>query len=53
MTDDMLGMSEGEPYKFVKRFSSLRATMLKAVSAYGKETRDGKFPAKENEFSEQ
>lgn len=52
VTDDMLGMSEAGPYKFVKRFANLRATMLKAVSAYGKETREGKFPAAQHEFNE-
>jgi len=50
VTDDMLGMTEGPPYQFVKRYAQLRPTMLKALSDYCEETRSGQFPSVEHEF---
>lgn len=52
VTDDMLGLGERVPFKFVKAYSHLRPAMLKAVAAYCQETRDGKFPSPENEFKQ-
>ncbi len=51
VSDDMLGLSEGAPLKFVKRYADLRPAMLKAVASYCREVRDGSFPAAEHEFS--
>jgi 3-methyl-2-oxobutanoate hydroxymethyltransferase len=51
VSDDMLGMTEAS-LKFVKRYAELRPQMLKAVSAYCKEVRDGAFPDAEHSFAE-
>ncbi len=48
----MMGMSNGAPLKFVKRFAELRVTMVKAVTEYNQEVRDEAFPAAEHEFTE-
>ncbi len=52
VTDDLLGLSETAPLRFVKRYAQLRATALKAASQYCKEVREEKFPAAEHEFAE-
>lgn len=51
VSDDMLGMTEAS-LKFVKRFAELRPQMVKAVSAYCKEVREGEFPTAEHSFAE-
>ena len=51
VTDDLLGMSETSPYKFVKRYANLRPIMLKALAAYCREAREGAFPSVEHEFT--
>lgn len=51
VSDDMLGLSEGGPYKFVKRYAHLRPQMLEAVGLFCRETREGSFPAVEHEMS--
>ncbi|MBI4376674.1 MAG: 3-methyl-2-oxobutanoate hydroxymethyltransferase [Elusimicrobia bacterium] len=48
--DDMLGLGDSPPLKFVKRYAELRPAMLKAVSSYCREVRDGAFPAAEHAF---
>src|SRR5579883_1965851 len=48
--DDLWGMGEGAPLKFVKRYAELRPVMLKAAAAYCREVKEGSFPAAENEF---
>lgn len=52
VSDDMLGLSEGGPTKFVKRYADLRAQAVKAVADYCREVRDGAFPAPEHGFSD-
>jgi 3-methyl-2-oxobutanoate hydroxymethyltransferase len=52
VVDDMLGISEGPGLKFVKRYADLRPVMLKAVSSFCREVKDGAFPAPEHEFAE-
>lgn len=52
VTDDLLGLSENAPMRFVKRYAQLRATALKAAAQYCREVREEKFPAAEHEFSE-
>ena len=51
VSDDMLGLTEGPPHKFVKRYADLRATALAAAAEYCREVRDGAFPGPEHSFT--
>ena len=51
VSDDMLGLTEGAPHKFVKRYADLRATAVAAAAAYCREVRDGTFPGPEHTFT--
>lgn len=51
VSDDMLGLTEAGPTKFVKRYADLRATSLKAMGDYCREVRDGSFPGPEHSFT--
>ena len=51
VSDDMLGLSEGAPLKFVKRFADLRSAAVKAAADYCREVRDGSFPGPEHSFT--
>ncbi len=51
VSDDMLGLTEGGPTKFVKRYADLRGQAVKAFSDYCREVRDGDFPGPEHSFS--
>lgn len=53
VSDDMLGLSEGGPTKFVKRYADLRAASLKAIGDYCREVREGAFPGPEHSFTAQ
>ena len=53
VSDDMLGLSESGPTKFVKRYADLRAQSLKAIGDYCREVRDGSFPGPEHSFTSQ
>ena len=53
VSDDMLGLSETGPTKFVKRYADLRGQALKAVGDYCREVRDGVFPGPEHSFTSQ
>lgn len=53
VSDDMLGLSEAGPTKFVKRYADLRAQSLKAIGDYCREVRDGSFPGPEHSFTSQ
>jgi len=53
VSDDMLGLSEAGPTKFVKRYADLRAQSLSAISDYCREVRDGSFPGPEHSFTSQ
>ena len=53
VSDDMLGLSEAGPTKFVKRYADLRAQSLKAMGDYCREVRDGSFPGPEHSFTSQ
>ena len=53
VSDDMLGLSEAGPTKFVKRYAELRAKSLEAISCYIREVRDGSFPGPEHSFTSQ
>jgi 3-methyl-2-oxobutanoate hydroxymethyltransferase len=51
VSDDMLGLTEGAPHKFVKRYAELRAAAITAMGDYCREVRDGSFPGPENSFT--
>jgi len=51
VSDDLLGLTEGAPHKFVKRYADLRAAEVAAVSDYCREVRDGSFPGPEHTFT--
>jgi 3-methyl-2-oxobutanoate hydroxymethyltransferase len=53
VSDDMLGLTEAGPTKFVKRYADLRAQSLKAIGDYCREVRDGSFPGPEHSFTSQ
>lgn len=53
VSDDLLGLTEGIPHKFVKRYANLREQAVKAVSDYCKDVRDGAFPGPEHSFTGQ
>ena len=53
VSDDLLGLTEGGPTKFVKRYADLRSQAVKAFADYCAEVRDGKFPGPEHSFSSQ
>lgn len=53
VSDDMLGLSEAGPTKFVKRYADLRSASLKAIGDYCREVRDGSFPGPEHSFTSQ
>ncbi|MBI2787571.1 MAG: 3-methyl-2-oxobutanoate hydroxymethyltransferase [Elusimicrobia bacterium] len=53
VSDDMLGLTESGPTKFVKRYADLRAQSLKAIGDYCREVRDGSFPGPEHSFTSQ
>lgn len=53
VSDDLLGLSEAGPTKFVKRYADLRAQSLKAIGDYCREVRDGSFPGPEHSFTSQ
>jgi 3-methyl-2-oxobutanoate hydroxymethyltransferase len=50
VTDDLFGLSEGPPLKFVKRYAELHDVMLQAAAAYCRDVKDGAFPSHEHEF---
>ncbi|MEZ4255503.1 MAG: 3-methyl-2-oxobutanoate hydroxymethyltransferase [Polyangiales bacterium] len=41
---DLLGLTKGDPPKFVKRFADLRNTAVEATRAFAEEVRTGAFP---------
>lgn len=53
VSDDLLGLTEGGPTKFVKRYADLRSQAVRAVSEYCREVREGAFPGPEHSFSSQ
>ncbi len=53
VSDDLLGLTEAGPTKFVKRYADLRATAVKAFADYCADVRDGSFPGPEHSFTSQ
>jgi 3-methyl-2-oxobutanoate hydroxymethyltransferase len=48
--DDMLGLSDGNLPKFVKKYASLRDQAAKAVKEYRDDVKNGRFPQKGNTY---
>jgi 3-methyl-2-oxobutanoate hydroxymethyltransferase len=53
VSDDLLGLTEAGPTKFVKRYADLRSQAVKAFADYIKDVRDGAFPGPEHSFTSQ
>ncbi|RMF80342.1 MAG: 3-methyl-2-oxobutanoate hydroxymethyltransferase [Nitrospirae bacterium] len=47
---DLLGLTEGEPLRFVKRYAELGATALEALGRFAAEVRGGTFPTPDHGF---
>jgi 3-methyl-2-oxobutanoate hydroxymethyltransferase len=47
---DLLGIYEGRPAKFVKRYAEVRREMVAGVRAYTAEVRDRRFPGAEHTY---
>jgi 3-methyl-2-oxobutanoate hydroxymethyltransferase len=47
---DMMGITSGKPFRFVKQFTLLRPLMEEAAAAYVREVRAGSFPGPEHSF---
>jgi 3-methyl-2-oxobutanoate hydroxymethyltransferase len=47
---DLLGLTEGQTPRFVKKYAPLRETILDAVKQYCEEVRSGTFPGERNSF---
>ncbi len=50
VSEDMLGLSLGNPPKFVKQYASLQESIEKAIGNYAKEVKSRAFPAPENTY---
>jgi 3-methyl-2-oxobutanoate hydroxymethyltransferase len=48
---DLLGIYDGHAPRFAKRYASLRAEMVAAVSRYAQEVREGSFPDTDHSYS--
>ena len=50
MVNDVLGLSDRTPPKFVKRYADLRREMLEAAAAFKREVEEGLFPDDEHSY---
>lgn len=48
--DDMLGITEGHPPKFVKKYASLRQSMMRAVHSFTSDVSSRRFPTKSQSY---
>jgi len=48
---DLLGLSDGRPARFVKRYAELGAEIQSALEAYAADVRSGAFPADEHTYA--
>jgi 3-methyl-2-oxobutanoate hydroxymethyltransferase len=48
--NDMLGLTDAEPFRFVKRYASLWGSVGQAVTQYCEDVRSGRFPDDEHSF---
>ena len=49
---DMLGLAQGSPLRFVRRYEELGARVLRAASCYREDIETGRFPSEEEAFAE-
>jgi 3-methyl-2-oxobutanoate hydroxymethyltransferase len=49
---DMLGLNEGFEPKFLKRCAELADSVKQAVSAFGADVRDGRYPDESHSYDE-
>lgn len=47
---DIVGMLSGSPPKFVKQYASVGCDMIRALTAFGHDVRNGKFPEDAHEY---
>jgi 3-methyl-2-oxobutanoate hydroxymethyltransferase len=47
---DLVGLTEGEPFKHARRYAELGTALQEAVAAYVGEVRERRFPGPENSF---
>lgn len=50
VTEDMLGLSLGNPPKFVKQYANLGQAVTQAIGNYAKDVKSRQFPAKEHTY---
>jgi 3-methyl-2-oxobutanoate hydroxymethyltransferase len=50
VVNDLLGLTEDQSPRFVKKYASLRDTILDAVRQYCEEVRSGAFPSEQHSF---
>jgi 3-methyl-2-oxobutanoate hydroxymethyltransferase len=50
VVNDLLGLSDRRPPKFVKRYANVREVILAAVSQFRREVEDGSFPDDEHSY---
>jgi 3-methyl-2-oxobutanoate hydroxymethyltransferase len=50
VVNDLLGISDRKPPKFVKRYADVRAEIARAASAFKREVEDGSFPDDEHSY---
>jgi 3-methyl-2-oxobutanoate hydroxymethyltransferase len=50
VAQDMMGFSDGKPFKFVKKYADVWNTMVNAGKEYINDIKNGQFPAQENSF---
>jgi 3-methyl-2-oxobutanoate hydroxymethyltransferase len=48
---DLLGLTDGKPPKFVKRYANLRAEITDAAKRYVEEVRAGEYPGPEHSYT--
>ena len=48
---DLLGIYDGRPARFVKRYADLRADMIAGVAAYAEDVRERRYPAPEHGYA--
>jgi 3-methyl-2-oxobutanoate hydroxymethyltransferase len=51
VVNDVLGLSDRKPPKFVKRYTNVREQILRAVSQFRAEVEDGSFPDAEHSYT--
>jgi len=50
VVNDVLGISDRKPPKFVKRYADVRSEILRAASEFRREVEEGSFPDAEHSY---